>query len=75
MRAGRRFHFERQQRDRATLRKRSLFPPFANCAKDGAPHIVWNCQRDKKDWATRRLYRWPLGPRPEGHPGLSELGL
>jgi uncharacterized protein len=22
-----------------------------------------------------RLYRWPLGPRPEGHPGLSELGL
>ncbi len=23
----------------------------------------------------QRLYRWPLGPRPEGHPGLSELGL
>ena len=22
-----------------------------------------------------RLFRWPLGPRPEGHPGLSELGL
>jgi hypothetical protein len=22
-----------------------------------------------------RLYRWPLGTRPEGHPGLSELGL
>jgi len=22
-----------------------------------------------------RLYRWPLGPRPAGHPGLSELGL
>lgn len=22
-----------------------------------------------------RLYRWPLGPRPDGHPGLSELGL
>jgi hypothetical protein len=22
-----------------------------------------------------RLYRWPLGPRHEGHPGLSELGL
>jgi nuclear transport factor 2 (NTF2) superfamily protein len=22
-----------------------------------------------------RLYRWPLGPRPEGHPGLSALGL
>lgn len=24
---------------------------------------------------TERLFRWPLGPRPEGHPGLSELGL
>ena len=22
-----------------------------------------------------RLFRWALGPRPEGHPGLSELGL
>jgi len=22
-----------------------------------------------------RLYRWPLGMRPEGHPGLSELGF
>jgi nuclear transport factor 2 (NTF2) superfamily protein len=22
-----------------------------------------------------RLFRWPLGPRPEGHPGLSELRL
>lgn len=24
---------------------------------------------------TQRKYRWPLGPRPEGHPGLSELSL
>lgn len=22
-----------------------------------------------------RLFHWPLGPRPDGHPGLSELGL
>jgi hypothetical protein len=22
-----------------------------------------------------RTYRWPLGPRPDGHPALSELGL
>ena len=22
-----------------------------------------------------RKYRWPLGPRPEGHPGLSDLEL
>jgi nuclear transport factor 2 (NTF2) superfamily protein len=24
---------------------------------------------------SERLYRWPLGPRPEDHAGLSELGL
>lgn len=22
-----------------------------------------------------RLFHWPLGRRPDGHPGLSELGL
>jgi nuclear transport factor 2 (NTF2) superfamily protein len=22
-----------------------------------------------------RLFRWPLGPRPAEHPGLTELGL
>jgi uncharacterized protein len=24
---------------------------------------------------TERLFRWPLGRRPDNHPGLSELGL
>jgi uncharacterized protein len=24
---------------------------------------------------SERKYRWPLGPRPEDHPGLSELGV
>jgi nuclear transport factor 2 (NTF2) superfamily protein len=24
---------------------------------------------------SHRKYRWPLGRRPDGHPGLSELGL
>ncbi len=24
---------------------------------------------------SERLYHWPLGRRPEGHPGLSDLGL
>jgi len=24
---------------------------------------------------SERLFRWPQGPRPEGHPGLTELGL
>jgi hypothetical protein len=25
--------------------------------------------------AAERKYDWPLGPRPEGHPGLSDLGF
>ena len=25
--------------------------------------------------ADERRFHWPLGPRPEGHPGLEELGL
>jgi nuclear transport factor 2 (NTF2) superfamily protein len=25
--------------------------------------------------ASERKYHWPLGPRPDDHPGLSELGL
>lgn len=25
--------------------------------------------------AADRLFRWPLGPRPQDHPGLSDLGL
>ena len=25
--------------------------------------------------ADERLFHWPLGPRPEGHPGLEEMGL
>lgn len=25
--------------------------------------------------ASERKYHWPIGPRPEDHPGLSELGL
>jgi nuclear transport factor 2 (NTF2) superfamily protein len=24
---------------------------------------------------SERLFHWPLGPRPEGHPGLTDLGL
>ena len=24
---------------------------------------------------SERKYRWPIGPRPDDHPGLSELGL
>lgn len=26
-------------------------------------------------WDSQRLFHWPLGPRPEGDPGLEDLGL
>jgi hypothetical protein len=30
---------------------------------------------DRAIGETERLFRWPAGPRPTSHPGLSELGL
>ncbi len=30
---------------------------------------------DKPIAETNRLFHWPLGPRPQDHPGLIELGL
>jgi nuclear transport factor 2 (NTF2) superfamily protein len=30
---------------------------------------------DQRIDESQRLFRWPLGPRPAEHPGLSELGL
>lgn len=30
---------------------------------------------DKPIAESDRKYHWPLGPRPDGHPGLSQLGL
>src|SRR5688572_22613026 len=30
---------------------------------------------DVRITADQRLFHWPLGPRPAGHPGLTELGL
>ena len=33
------------------------------------------CINDLPIKGSDRKFRWPLGQRPEGHPGLSELGL
>lgn len=30
---------------------------------------------DRPILASERKYHWPLGRRPDNHPGLSELGL
>ncbi len=41
----------------------------------GIMHHRYACINDLPIKDAERKYRWPLGPRPEGHPGLSDLGL
>jgi uncharacterized protein len=41
----------------------------------GIMHHRYACINDLPIKESERKYRWPLGPRPDGHPGLSDLGL
>jgi uncharacterized protein len=41
----------------------------------GIMHHRYACINDLPIKETDRKYRWALGQRPEGHPGLSDLGL
>jgi len=41
----------------------------------GIMHHRYACINDLPIKEGDRKYRWPLGQRPEGHPGLSDLGL
>jgi uncharacterized protein len=41
----------------------------------GIMHHRYACINDLPIKETDRKYHWPLGQRPEGHPGLSDLGL
>ena len=41
----------------------------------GVMHHRYACINDLPIKEGDRKYHWPLGPRPEGHPGLSDLGL
>ncbi|WP_323844243.1 nuclear transport factor 2 family protein [Microbulbifer magnicolonia] len=43
--------------------------------KDGLMHRRHASINDMRIAAADRLFHWTLGPRPEGHPNLSELGL
>lgn len=42
---------------------------------DGLMHRRYASINDKPIKESERLFRWPLGRRPDDHPGLSELGL
>jgi nuclear transport factor 2 (NTF2) superfamily protein len=42
---------------------------------DGLMHHRYASINDKPIEASERLFHWPLGRRPDDHPGLSELGL
>ncbi len=44
-------------------------------ARDGLMAVRRASINDLPIAESDRLFRWPLGPRPEGHPGLSDLGL
>jgi len=41
----------------------------------GIMHHRYACINDLPINEADRKYHWPLGQRPEGHPGLSDLGL
>lgn len=41
----------------------------------GLTRLRYDCINDLPIRQADRKYRWPLGSRPNDHPGLSELGL
>ncbi|KPY32903.1 DUF1348 family protein [Pseudomonas syringae] len=44
-------------------------------AANGLMHRRFACINDLPIAESERKYHWPLGRRPDDHPGLSELGL
>ena len=44
-------------------------------AADGLMQRRFACINDMPIAESERKYHWPLGRRPDDHPGLSELGL
>ncbi|HCF4814944.1 nuclear transport factor 2 family protein [Herbaspirillum sp. AP02] len=43
--------------------------------EDGLMQNRYACINDRPITESERLFRWPLGRRPDDHPGLSDLGL
>ena len=43
--------------------------------EDGLMRRRFACINDSPIKESDRLFRWPLGRRPDNHPGLSDLGL
>ncbi len=43
--------------------------------EDGLMFNRYACINDRPIQESERLFRWPLGRRPDDHPGLSDLGL
>ena len=43
--------------------------------EDGLMRARFACINDLQIKESDRKYHWPLGRRPDGHPGLSDLGL
>jgi nuclear transport factor 2 (NTF2) superfamily protein len=52
-------------------------PPFSHCTgieKVPLAEDAWN-RRDPEKVDSQRKYHWPLGRRPDDHPGLCDLGF
>ena len=68
-----RFEYEWQNKDGQWFR--SYGNENWEFASDGLMAMRRASINDISILESERLFRWPLGPRPEDHPGLSELGL
>ena len=67
--------FAYEWRDRLEQWYRSYGNENWEFAEDGLMHLRYASINDLKIRQCERLYHWPQGCRPEGHLGLSELGL
>jgi nuclear transport factor 2 (NTF2) superfamily protein len=48
---------------------------IGNSMKNGLMRLRLACINDLPIKDSDRKYHWPLGRRPDDHPGLSDLGL
>lgn len=68
-----RFCYESRNHDR--LWTRSFGNELWEFNPDGLMRLRFATANDVEIKESERLFLWPAGPRPEGHPGLSDLEL
>ncbi|MET7356371.1 DUF1348 family protein, partial [Streptomyces mirabilis] len=62
-----------------SLRKRQWYRSYGNenwdFGEDGLMRVRLACINDLPIAESDRKYHWPMGRRPDDHPGLSDLGF